>query len=201
MADTSRDISAVIRIRQASDPSDAQKSDTAIDVDGARSSLLPHETISTADRTGVEEAASSVTRPSNNGSSNNGPQSNGPQNIGPSNIAPQTIDQSGIGSPKAAMAGPGLASNPSVAPDPSRQHAAPPPGATPRVVADPGRAAANPAGSSAAASQPKQAASGPASSQRRGNILFGALAVVAIAAAGISLTAPALRPELLYQPA
>ncbi len=95
------------------------------------------------------------------------------------------------------MAGPGLASNPSVAPDPSRQHAAPPPGATPRVVADPGRAAANPAGSSAAASQPKQAASGPASSQRRGNILFGALAVVAIAAAGISLTAPALRPELL----
>ncbi len=161
--------------------------------------------------------------PANARPANDGPANARPANDGPSKSQASSSGSSDGGASKAAAPGPGQNANASGAyasganasragasganasgadtsaadtstvPDTSGQHAAPPT-VTHRAIAGP---TANPARPAPAAAPPNQAAPTSAPSRRSGNRLFGALAAVSIAAAAISLTAPALRPEFV----
>ncbi len=179
MADKDRDISAVIRIRDTLDPSDARKSDASRGLDDPRSGGSPPENIFVSDRTGAAEANLPVSSPPIDRPSNNRIPHDDPA--------------------WAAEPGPSQASNAPIPSDTSHRDAerpsapAPAPAGSARLNAEPSPSAAR----SAQPPPPDRAAAGHAASPRRGNVVVGILAVVSIAAAGISLTAPALRPELV----
>lgn len=202
-------MAAVIHLRGGSDRVNAEVTDSPPDTDGATPDSSPRETISIADRTDAAGAAPSVASPLDNGPPKSQTASSGVSDGRASNAAVpgpgQSASTSGANASGASGSGasgsganaPGAGTsgaNASGAPDTSGQHAAPPPIVTHRAIADP---TANPARSAAAASQPNHAASASAPSRLSGSRLFGVLAVVSIAAAVISLTAPALRPEFV----
>ena len=202
-------MAAVIHLRGGSDRVNAEVTDSPPDTDGATPDSSPRETISIADRTDAAGAAPSVASPLDDGPPKSQTASSGVSDGRASNAAVpgpgQSASTSGANASGASGSGasgsganaPGAGTsgaNASGAPDPSGQHAAPPPIVTHRAIADP---TANPARSAAAASQPNHAASASAPSRLSGSRLFGVLAVVSIAAAVISLTAPALRPEFV----
>lgn len=191
MADRSRDISAVLRIREASAPLDAEKSDTFSGLDGTRPDAPAPEVISTIDRNGAGNTEPPIAGLQANASSHVPSNSDTPSNPDPSNNDPSN------GVPSGAAAGDaGPLSDARVVADTSHREAAPSPTEAGRVTTNPAPIAENPALSAAPVRPPDQPPSAPPAPRSRGNRLVGVLAVVSILAAGISLTAPALRPEL-----
>ena len=257
MADNSRDISAIVRVRDAQAGSKAENAGTKpaipISPDNGKPNVAQPTTTAATDQTGAAAGPSDITPPDTTQSdttrssiglsgthvSGQGPLGTDPTAIGPTATGPTATGPSASGptasgptatGPSAAgpsATGPAAAHMSDSAPGAARQAAAPPPAETLFRTADPGsadpkatdRRPATPHTAQMAQQPPqqpmRQTAAQPAgqlhhpapatpsvaeapSPQRRGNRLFGVLAVVSIAAAGISLTAPALRPELAH---